>query len=129
MIPECSLCDSSRTGFWSPATVGDMGIKEPDSTILNMGMIRESSFRKPVTVISGVGRDVSMGPGIGLIGHGNSHQYSCLGNPMDRGAWWATVHGVTKESDTTSQRNNNNNRDVPGREKAHPRGPHLKERE
>ena len=23
-------------------------------------------------------------------------QYSCLGNPMDRGAWWATVHGVTR---------------------------------
>ena len=23
-------------------------------------------------------------------------QYSCLGNPMDRGAWWTTVHGVTK---------------------------------
>ena len=29
-------------------------------------------------------------------GHGNPLQYSCLGNPMDRGAWWATVHGVTK---------------------------------
>ena len=29
-------------------------------------------------------------------GSGNSLQYSCLGNPMDRGAWWATVHGVTK---------------------------------
>ena len=29
-------------------------------------------------------------------GNGNSLQYSCLGNPMDRGAWWATVHGVTK---------------------------------
>ena len=29
----------------------------------------------------------------------NPLQYSCLGNPMDRGAWWATVHGVT-ESDT-----------------------------
>ena len=27
---------------------------------------------------------------------GNPLQYSCLGNPMDRGAWWATVHGVTK---------------------------------
>ena len=26
----------------------------------------------------------------------NSLQYSCLGNPVDRGAWWATVHGVTK---------------------------------
>ena len=29
-------------------------------------------------------------------GHGNRLQYSCLENPMDRGAWWATVHGVTK---------------------------------
>ena len=34
-------------------------------------------------------------------GNGNSLQYSCLGNPMDRGAWGATVHGVTKELDTT----------------------------
>ena len=33
-------------------------------------------------------------------GNGNPLQYSCLGNPMDGGAWWATVHGVT-ESDTT----------------------------
>ena len=29
-------------------------------------------------------------------GHGNPLQSSCLENPMDRGAWWATVHGVTK---------------------------------
>ena len=29
-------------------------------------------------------------------GHGNLLQYSCLGNPMDRGAWWATAHGVGK---------------------------------
>ena len=29
-------------------------------------------------------------------GHGNPLQYSCLKNPMDRGAWWATVHGVPK---------------------------------
>ena len=43
-------------------------------------------------------------------GNGNPLQYSCLGNPMDGGAWWstvhevawwATVHGVTKESDVT----------------------------
>ena len=33
-------------------------------------------------------------------GHGNPLQYSCLENPMDRGAWWATVHGVAK-SDMT----------------------------
>ena len=29
-------------------------------------------------------------------GNGNSLQYSCLENPEDRGAWWATVHGVTR---------------------------------
>ena len=40
-------------------------------------------------LISGSGRS----PG---GGNGNPLQYSCLGNPMDRGAWWATVHGVAK---------------------------------
>ena len=38
-------------------------------------------------------------PGLGRsLGEGNGKplQYSCLGNPMDRGAWWATVHGVAK---------------------------------
>jgi len=44
--------------------------------------------------ISGLGRS----PG---EGNGKLLQYSCLGNPMDRGAWWATVHGVAKESDMT----------------------------
>ena len=29
-------------------------------------------------------------------GNGNPLQYSCLGNPMDAGAWWPTVHGVAK---------------------------------
>ena len=29
-------------------------------------------------------------------GNGNPLQYSCLENPMERGAWWAAVHGVTK---------------------------------
>ena len=33
--------------------------------------------------------------------NGNPLQYSCLNNIMDRGAWQATVHGVTKELDTT----------------------------
>ena len=30
------------------------------------------------------------------VENGKSFNYSCLGNPMDRGAWWATVHGVAK---------------------------------
>ena len=34
-------------------------------------------------------------------GNGNPLQYSCLGNPMDRGAWQAIVHGVAKELDMT----------------------------
>ena len=34
-------------------------------------------------------------------GNGNPLQYSCQDNPMDRGAWWATVRGATEESDTT----------------------------
>ena len=32
-------------------------------------------------------------------GNGNPLQYSCFGNPMDRGVWWATVHGGHKEID------------------------------
>ena len=43
--------------------------------------------------------DVSSIPGSGRSpeeGSGNPLQYSCLGNPMDRGAWRARVHGVTK---------------------------------
>ena len=39
---------------------------------------------------------------------GNPLQYSCLGNAMNRGVWWATVYGVTEESDTTMRLNNNN---------------------
>ena len=38
-------------------------------------------------------------PGLGRSpgeGNGNPLQYSCLENPMDRGAWWAAVHGVMK---------------------------------
>ena len=43
--------------------------------------------------------DLGSIPGLGRPpgeGNGNPLQYSCLENPMDRGAWWATVHGVTK---------------------------------
>ena len=35
-------------------------------------------------------------------GNGNPLQYLCLGNSMDRGAWWATVHGVTTEQLNTN---------------------------
>ena len=44
-------------------------------------------------------RDLSLIPGSGRSsgeGNGNPLQYSCLENPMDRGAWWAAVHGVAQ---------------------------------
>ena len=44
-------------------------------------------------------RDAGLIPGLARSPgeeNGNPLQYSCLANPMDRGAWWATVHGVTK---------------------------------
>ena len=43
--------------------------------------------------------DSGLSPGLGRCpgeGNGNPLQYPCLENSMDRGAWWATVHGVTK---------------------------------
>ena len=49
-------------------------------------------------------RDAGLIPESGRSpGEGNGHplQYSCLGNPMDRGAWHGIVHGVAKELDMT----------------------------
>ena len=43
--------------------------------------------------------DVGCIPRLGISpgeGNGNPFQYSCLGNPRDREAWWATVHSITK---------------------------------
>ena len=48
--------------------------------------------------------DADLIPGSGRSlggGNGNLFQYSCLENPIDKGAWWATVHGVVKEVDIT----------------------------
>ena len=50
--------------------------------------------------------DVGLIPGLERSPGGENNkplQYSCLGNPMDRGSWQAIVHGVAKESDTTER--------------------------
>ena len=63
---------------------------------------RTGMTASPVAVVkSPPSRAGGMGsvPGLGRSpgeGSGNPHQYSCLGNPMDRGAWWAIVHGGHK---------------------------------
>ena len=58
---------------------------------------------KNLPVNAGDARDAVLMPGSGRspgVGNGNPLQYACLGNLMDRGAWWATVHRVA-ELDTT----------------------------
>ena len=59
---------------------------------------------KNLPVHAGDTREVGLIPGSGRspgVGNGNLLQYSCLGNPMDRGAWQATVHQGLKVSDMT----------------------------
>ena len=57
------------------------------------------SVVKNLPTSAGDVRDTGLIPGLGRsprTGNGYPHQYSCLENSMDRGAWWATVHGVAK---------------------------------
>ena len=54
---------------------------------------------KNLPVNAGDIRDTGLLPGLGRSpgeGNGNPLQYSCLEESMDRGAWWATVHGVSR---------------------------------
>ena len=57
-------------------------VKNPPA---NEGEVKDASS------ISGSGRPAREG-------HGNPLQYSCLGNPMDRGPWWTTAHRVTESN-------------------------------
>ena len=94
--PGCSLCPwgFSRQEYWSglpsppPGDLPDPGIKlAMQETTCNIG---------DLGWILGFGRSPREG-------NGNPLQYSCRGNPMDRGAWRATVHGVTEDSNMTQQ--------------------------
>ena len=63
-----------------------------------MGVLGDTVI-KNLPASAGDIRDVGSIPGLGrspAVGNGNPLQYSCLENPMDRGTWQATVHGVTK---------------------------------
>ena len=69
-------------------------------TVLGEGLPQWLSVKNPPANAGDVGSIPGSGRSPGE-GNGNPLQYSCLGNPMDRGAWQTTVHEVTKESDTT----------------------------
>ena len=70
MINLCIYCHQDRASFVAQ-----------DGRVLNAGDLES---------VPGSGRS----PG---EGNGNPLQYSCLEDPMDRGAWWATVHGVAQD--------------------------------
>ena len=71
--------------------------------ILFWGFLGGSVVKNP-PANAGIAGDVGSVAGLGRSlegGNGNPLQYSCLGNPMERGAWQAIVHGGRKESDMT----------------------------
>ena len=79
-----------------------------------MGAIQVALVVKNLPAMAGDIRDTGFIPGSGRSpggGPGNPLQYSCLDNSMDRGAWWAMVHGVTNSR--TQQRLSMNSRPSP----------------
>ena len=60
-----------------------------------MGFLGGSMIKNPPANTGNLGPIPEMGRSPGE-GNGNPLQYSCLGNPIDRGAWRSTVHGVPK---------------------------------
>ena len=104
---ELNDCPWNRLPFPSP---GDLPYPEVEHVSWIPGTLFLSHLRfqkasqvglvvKRLTANARDIRDVGLIPGRGKSpgeGHGNPLQYSCLENPMDRGAWQATVHGVTK---------------------------------
>ena len=70
-----------------------------ESNIYIYGLPSGASGKEPACWCRRPKRDKGWIPGLGRFpggGHGNPLQYSCLENPMDRGAWRSTNHGVTK---------------------------------
>ena len=78
-------------------------------TIYDTGSPGGSVVKNPPANAGDAG-DMGSVPGLERSpGRGNDNPlwYSCLGNPINRGVWWATVYGVTEESDTAMRLNNN----------------------
>ena len=77
--------------------------------VLIMGFPSDSVVKNPPAIAGDVGLIPRLGRSSGE-GNGNPLQYFCLGNPMDRGAWQAIVHGVTKRirHDLVAKQQNNN---------------------
>ena len=92
LIIHLSAPDSSCTTKLWPQNKPDF----LTHTTVHLGFLGGSVVKNPPAN----GGDTGLIPGSGRFpggGNGNPFQYSCQENPMDRGAWWATVHGVAKK--------------------------------
>ena len=84
---------------WAPF---NLKVDQPTSLDYRLGVVESQVVLvvKNLHANAGDVRHAGLVPGSGRSpgkGNGNPLQYSCLGNPMDRGAWWATVRGGLKE--------------------------------
>ena len=82
-------------GSWVFSSCSDPA---PGFSCLEAGFPGGSGVKNPPANAGDAG-DTGSIPGLGRSpegGHGNPLQYSCLGNSMDRGAWWAAVHGIAE---------------------------------
>ena len=93
MIPGLGRSPGEEKGY----PLQDSGLENSmDCTAHGVQSLPDGSVGKESACNAG---DIGLIPGLGRSlggGHGNPFQYSCLENPMDRGAWRATVHAVTK---------------------------------
>ena len=81
-----------------------------DRVALAVGFLPAGSVVKNLSASAGKTGDLGLIPQLGRSpgrGNGNPLQYSCLEHPMDRRAWWATVHEVAKSWTQLSNLNNN----------------------
>ena len=111
----CSLtCKfTEKRKYFSELTCGHLGKRGVNFSCVELYKVSESKLLHPVPrqtfpggsvvknppVNAGNTRDVGSTSGSGRSpggGNGNPLQYSCPGNPVDKGTWWVTVHGVTK---------------------------------
>ena len=103
---KCEL-PSSTSGFKALAPLYCCSTWEDPPLFYKLRNLRQgfpggSAVKNPPANVG----DMGLIPGLGRSsgeGNGNPLQYSCLENPMDREAWWDTVHGGHKVSDTTEQ--------------------------
>ena len=66
-----------------------------ERNLFYFSLLGGSDGKEPACIVGDLGLIPESGRSPGE-GNGNMLQYSCLVNPMDRGPWWATVHGVAK---------------------------------